>query len=448
MGWQRESTQRQAARLIAAAFLGGPLDDGVEARVASVTNASERAVRGLVARMIAHFGTKGRPREVRVRRFVWEDRGFQKFSSKEGFECPREVCPEDEFWPREMLPAAGAPRSWRVLPITTVGELAERLNLNANELGWFADGRGLERKVSEERLRHYRYRWIAKRDGSARLVEAPKQRLRSIQRFLLEKVLNAIPPHEAVHGFRKGRSIKTFAAPHAGRDVVLKLDLRNFFPSVTAARVRAIFLTTGYPESVAEVLTGLCTNSTPAGVIAEAPTEKSFYLRKLYGQPHLPQGAPTSPAFANLCAFRLDSRLAGLAKAAGATYTRYADDLLFSGGAEFARSVERFYIKVCAIALEEGFEVNTRKTRVMRRSVSQRAAGLVLNEKVNIRRDQFDQLKAILTNCVRTGPAEQNREKVVDFYCHLAGRIAHVGMVNRAKGEKLRGIFERIEWSV
>src|SRR5690349_16868284 len=132
MGRHRESTQWKAARLIAAAFLGGPLDDSVEARIASVTNASERATRGLVARMVAHFGTKGRPRVVRVRRFVWTDRGFQKFSSKEGFECPTDECPEDEFWPREMWPAAGAPRSWKVLSITTVGELAERLSLNGN----------------------------------------------------------------------------------------------------------------------------------------------------------------------------------------------------------------------------------------------------------------------------------------------------------------------------
>jgi RNA-directed DNA polymerase len=135
-----------------------------------------------------------------------------------------------------------------------------------------------------------------------------------------------------------------------------------------------------------------------------------------------------------------------LAEAAGGIYTRYADDLVFSGGADFARSVKRFYIKVCAIALEEGFEVNTRKTRIMRRSVSQRAAGLVLNEKVNIRRGEFDRLKAILTNCVRTGPTEQNWREVADFYSHLAGRIAHVAMISSGKGEKLRGIFERIEW--
>jgi hypothetical protein len=436
-----ETEERKAARVIAAAFLAGPLEVGAEERIAEVTNVSSRAIRGLVARLLAYFGDKKRPTSFRIRQFIEKDRGFQRFSSAKGFTFERR-----HQWERAMLPGAGAPRTWKVLPITAVGELAEKLNLRPNELLWFADGRGLERKVGEERLRHYRYRWIGKRDGSARLVEAPKQHLRTIQRFALEKILNAIPPHEAVHGFRKGRSIKSFTGPHAGKDVVLKVDLRNFFPSVSAARVRAVFLTAGYPENVAEVLMGLCTNSTPAAVIGEAPTEKGYYLQKLYGQPHLPQGAPTSPALANLCAFRLDCRLAGLAQAAGGTYTRYADDLVFSGGTDFARGVERFYIKVCAIALEEGFEVNTRKTRIMRRSVSQRAAGLVLNEKVNIGRREFDVLKAILMNCVRTGPSEQNREKVTDFCSHLAGRIAHVTMVNRERGEKLRGIFERIEW--
>src|SRR5688500_15225481 len=133
MRWQGEPTKRRAAKLIAAAFLGGPLDEGAQERVAEVTNASAKAIRGLAGRLIAYFGTKGRPREVRVRRFVWEDRGFQRFSSKEGFECPTDECPEEEFWPREMLPAGGPPRGWKVLPITTVGELATRLNLSANE---------------------------------------------------------------------------------------------------------------------------------------------------------------------------------------------------------------------------------------------------------------------------------------------------------------------------
>ena len=214
--------QRAAAKTIAAAFLAGSLEEGAAQRIAKVINASERQIRGLVARLLAHFGTKGRPRAFRVERFIRADRGFLRFSAKEGF-----ACYDDVQWPRAMLPAFGAAAGWKVLPIATSGALAQILGLRPNELFWFVDRRGLERKTSVEALRHYWYHWNPKRDGSARLVEAPKQALKSIQRFLLEKIVTAIPPHEAAHGFRRGRSIKTFTAAHVGREVVLKLDLRN-----------------------------------------------------------------------------------------------------------------------------------------------------------------------------------------------------------------------------
>ena len=151
-------------------------------------------------------------------------------------------------------------------------------------------------------------------------------------------------------------------------------------------------------------------------------------------------------ALANLAAYHLDCRLAGLAEAVGARYTRYADDLVFSGEEEFARMVERFYIRVCAIALEEGFEVHTRKTRIMRQSVSQRAAGVVLNAHANVPRTSYERLKAIIHNCVMHGPDSQNRTGIEDFRAHLAGRIAHVAMLNPARGRKLGEEFERIRW--
>jgi len=106
--------------------------------------------------------------------------------------------------------------------------------------------------------------------------------------------------------------------------------------------------------------------------------------------------------------------------------------------------IDRFYIQVCAIALEEGFEVHTRKTRIMRRSVAQRAVGLVLNSHLNVSRDSFDRLKAILHNCVVHGPDGQNRDGVADFQAHLAGRIAHVEMINPTRGKRLREKFQRI----
>jgi RNA-directed DNA polymerase len=163
--------------------------------------------------------------------------------------------------------------------------------------------------------------------------------------------------------------------------------------------------------------------------------------------PHLPQGAPTSPALSNLCALHLDLRLDALAGSIGASYTRYADDLAFSGGEEMRRRAKRLELTVAAIAREERFEVNHRKTRVMRRSSRQTLTGIVVNDKLNIRRDEYDRLKAILTNCANRGAASQNRDAHADFRAHLIGRIGYVRTVNAQRGAKLHSIFERIDWS-
>lgn len=139
--------------------------------------------------------------------------------------------------------------------------------------------------------------------------------------------------------------------------------------------------------------------------------------------------------------------MTGLARAAGATYTRYADDLAFSGNEDFARRVERFSTHVAAILMEEGFSVNHRKTRRMRQGVRQRLAGLTANAQVNVIRADFDRLKATLTNCARLGPASQNREAHPMFRQHLEGRVGFVESINAAKGARLRRIFDRIQWT-
>jgi hypothetical protein len=138
--------------------------------------------------------------------------------------------------------------------------------------------------------------------------------------------------------------------------------------------------------------------------------------------------------------------LAGLAKAAEASYTRYGDDMIFSGNESFARSIGRFPIHAAAIALEEGFAVQHRKTRVMRQGVRQRAVGVVINQKLNTTREDYDQLKAIVYNCARHGPEGQIRAGVADFRAHLIGRIAHVGRLNPQRGARLKRMFEQIVW--
>jgi hypothetical protein len=98
------------------------------------------------------------------------------------------------------------------------------------------------------------------------------------------------------------------------------------------------------------------------------------------------------------------------------------------------------------IALGEGFEVNARKTRFMRPAVRQQLCGVVLNERPNFRRDEYDRLKAILHNCVQHGPHAQNRAGLPDFRGHLLGRIVWVERLNPRRGAKLRAWFEQIRW--
>lgn len=292
----------------------------------------------------------------------------------------------------------------------------------------------------------YRYTWIAKRTGGHRLLEAPKSRLRDIQRRVLDGILARIPPHASAHGFRQGHSILDFVAPHVHRPIVVRVDLQAFFTSVFAGRVYGVFRTAGYPEEVARTLTALCTHRTPSDVLASAPATGELDRARLRA-PHLPQGAPSSGAIANLAAYRLDVRLSALVDSVGARYSRYADDLVVSGERDLIRSAPTLVARIGAIAIEDGFAVNFRKTRVMTSGARQRVAGIVLNEKPSIARVEIDRLRAILHNSARSGPSSQNRDGHADFRAHLLGRIAWVSQVDRVKGARLRSLFDCIAWT-
>lgn len=434
-----------AAERLARVVLAGPFTLALATqRVRQALGRCPRWLSPALKSAIAEFGEGTRPRLANIARRLRQVPGLQLAVHTGRLEFVG-------FVPRqEMCPATGAPQQWNLPALTTVAELAAWLNLSPGELAWFADLRQFNHRTKEPRLGHYRYRWITKRNGSARLLESPKLRLKLLQRRILRHLLEQIPPHEAAHGFRRGRSARSFVATHAGRAVVLRFDLRDFFPSVTRARIVALLLTAGYPEPVALRLAGICTARVPREVLAQCPDRSTptdaLQRDRRYALPHLPQGAPTSPALANLAAHSLDRRLTGLAATVHASYTRYADDLVFSGGPELARQAERFAAQVGAIALETGFALNHRKTRIMRQGVSQRAAGLVLNRHPNVPRRDFDALKATLHNCVRRGPDGENREGVADFRGHLRGRIAYLTQINPVRGARLMALFEQIPW--
>jgi len=329
--------------------------------------------------------------------------------------------------------------------LDTVGNLLEWLDLRPEELDWFRAARRTAASAENPaKLSHYHYEWIRKPSGGLRLLEAPKRRLKEIQRKVHDEILRHAAVHGAAHAYRAGRSMASALEPHVGREVVWHLDLCSFFWSIGSGRVRRLFRGLGYPESVAETLTGLCTNRCPEHVLADAPLPE-LERQQLRGR-HLPQGAPTSPALSNLCVHRLDCRLSALAGRWGAAYTRYADDLVFSGDARFRRGLPRFRTVVLAILIDEGFQIRRRKTRVLRSGERQKVGGLVLNAKLNVPKREYDDLRATLYNCIRRGPDAENRGGHPHFRDHLQGRIAWIGSFSPERGRKLRALFDQIPW--
>lgn len=343
---------------------------------------------------------------------------------------------------------------WHLVELHDLTDLGRLLGLTDRDLEWFTDARHGARSASASALQHYRVSTRPSASGAVRVLEAPKPRLRRLQRQLLDEVLAGVPAHEAAHGFRAGRSVATYAAPHAGRAVVIRLDLEGFFASVTVGRVYGLLRTAGYPEPVAHALAGLLTSVLPLRAWQGVPRpsdpallDAHWRLGRRLAAPHLPQGAPTSPALANLAAFGLDVRLTALAASWGGRYTRYADDLALSAGRSWLRGTSRLLDLVEEVVRDEGFRLNDRKTAVLPRAGRQVLGGLVVNERPHVGRVEVDRLRAVLHNCAHSGPASQNRDGHPDFEAHLRGRVAWVAQHDPVRGARLRLALDAIDWS-
>jgi hypothetical protein len=339
---------------------------------------------------------------------------------------------------------------WPVRALHTFDDVRAWLNVDDGQLEWLADRRGLLSRAEDERLQHYTWRWVARGERLPRLIEAPKQHLKSLQRRVLEDVLSQVPAHEAAHGFVRGRGVKTHAAIHAGQRLVVRFDLEAFFTWVQPVRAHRLFRALGYPRAVASLLVGLCTTQTPERVLRAAPrpaderSNELFQLQRRLAQSHLPQGAPTSPSLANLTCWSLDVRLTNWAERVGATYSRYADDLVFSGSSSL--SVGGLTRAVSAICRDEGFRVNAAKTRVMHAHRRQQVTGLVVNQGVAVPRAQRDALEAQLFNLAR-GRLLEADVPLTALRAHLEGRVSWVGHAHPKHATWLRELLARIDWT-
>jgi retron-type reverse transcriptase len=320
------------------------------------------------------------------------------------------------------------------LPVLhTSADLAAALGLSIPKLRWLCFHSQVATRI------HYVQFEAPKKSGGTRTLSAPHRTLAAAQEWVRTTILSRLPTEQAAHGFVSGRSTLTNAQHHAGRDLVVNLDLENFFPSIGFARVRHLFARLGYSGAIATLLALLCT---------ECPRKRVGYAGTPYfvatGQRGLPQGACTSPAISNQIACRLDRRLDGIAKKLGFTYTRYADDLTFSAGPGFRDKVGYLMARIRHIAGDEGFTVNPKKTRVQRPNARQTVTGLVVNVAPAVPRDVVRRLRAILHRAKTEGLAAQNRIGHPDFRGWVEGMIAYIAMTKPTTGEALRAALVEV----
>jgi hypothetical protein len=310
--------------------------------------------------------------------------------------------------------------------IADLAQLRELLGIRSpRQLGWMLLASDLDNGP-------YTRFTIPKRDGSERAICAPKPQLKWVQRQIHQQILAKVPTHEAAHGFIEGRSTVTNALPHLGAKLLVKFDLRDFFPTIHYYRALGLFARLGYPlddarfgteddsQRVAATLARLCSYT---------PDPRAWHLG------HCPQGAPTSPAISNLVCRRLDARLSGLAKRSGGVYTRYADDLTFSFK-EDKLDLGRFRWWVDQVCHQEGFLVHQDKFRVIRCSQRQVVTGIVVNDVLRVPRDERRRFRAILHNCRTHGVESQARGRE-NFAAWLRGYASYVHMVHPEEGTEL-----------
>lgn len=252
----------------------------------------------------------------------------------------------------------------------------------------------------------YRHYTIKKRSGGLREISEPLPSLKEIQRWILDNILYKCQISRFAKGFVPEKSIRENARFHRNQVKVLSLDLENFFPSIKGGRIYNFFKRLGYQPKVSHLLTKLCT---------------------LNGS--LPQGSPTSPALSNLISLRLDKRLAGFALKEKIRYTRYADDITFSGDFDEGQLI-KFTRKVLAA---EGFKLNEKKTRLMEKHQCQEVTGIVVNEKLQAPRKTRKELRKSMYYIKKYGidsHIQFNQITQANYVKHLLGIANFILFVN------------------
>lgn len=292
---------------------------------------------------------------------------------------------------------------------TSIQDLSKLLPIDPNKL----------QTIVRTRNHYYKREEKLKPDGRKRILHKPQGELKRVQRLLHSKWLNQLPLHDLIHSYRKKRSQLSNAKPHVGNPYMIKLDIKDFFPSIGSLRVYNLFRELNCSSSVARLLSLLTTYEN-----------------------QLPQGAPTSPAIANQILIPLAKRVNGLCSKLKLDASIFADDITISGAARSTK-VKNLLINIIR---DEGFSINTQKVKIFNPRDKKTVTGVVVNKKTNIDKEYYRQLKAIIHNCSTKGPGTQftcNLEKAKN---QILGKINHVKKFNPQRGNKLLEEFTCIKW--
>ncbi len=279
---------------------------------------------------------------------------------------------------------------------------------------------------------YYRFD-IPKKSGGTRHIAAPKTQLKTAQRQILEKILEKIEVSDAAHGFIKSKSVLTGAKVHnTSPDLLINIDLKDFFPTITFERVRGMYQYLGYSGYIASILAMICTYCERMAVEIKDETK---YIKT--SDRILPQGSPASPMITNIICKRMDKRINGLCQKLGITYTRYADDMSFSYSGDLKNlAIVSFLKSIKNIVEQEGFHMNEEKTHILRKHKRQYITGIVINnEQIGVTKKWIKILRASIHNAEKKKSAGEAVPKQTKQ--EIAGKLAWLKSVNAQRYQKI-----------
>jgi len=300
---------------------------------------------------------------------------------------------------------------------TDVLTVASKLEIPINKLYMLSNNCKPRQKRRDSKYENYHTVVIHRSRGHRnRILSVPNNLLKIVQRVILERYLYQIETSEYSTAYCKGKSLLDNASPHIGKECILKLDISHFFDSITDDSVYLVFKQFGLSVPATSLLTHLCT-----------------YNGKL------PQGAPTSPYIANLVMKHFDEKLGKWCKSRNITYTRYCDDMTFSGDRSAVRN-SNIIRKVKVLLNNMEMKLNDKKTIFISSSQQQRVTGIVVNEKPAIPREMRRSIRQEVYYCTKFGVSDSLQRQGLnispDKYLHsLLGRISFALQIDSDNNE-------------